>query len=161
MLIDYIKNLPPDLAVVIMSMLPVIEIRGSIPFGIGVYHMNPLWVLFIACLADVIPAILIVYFVEPLSLFLSRHSKIAKKFFDWWFYKVMLNFEQKYLKYGKIALFVFVAIPLPLTGAWTGAVASFLFKIPKRDAIWLIGSGVLVAGIIVLLASLGIFSFFT
>jgi len=158
MLIDYIKNLPPDLAVIIMSMLPVVEIRGSIPFGIGVYHMSPLWALFIACMADVIPAILIVYFIEPVAKFLTNHSKLFKRFFDWWFYKVMLNFEGKYLKYGKVALFLFVAIPLPLTGAWTGAAASFLFKIPRRQAVALISAGVLVAGIIVLLASLGIFA---
>jgi len=53
------------------------------------------------------------------------------------------------LKWGKLALVIFVAIPLPLTGAWTGSLAAFLFGFKKKEAFWLIVLGVLIAGIIV------------
>ena len=62
-------------------------------------------------------------------------------------------------KYGALGLILFVAIPLPITGAWTGCVAAFLFGVRKRWAVACIAAGVLIAGVIVTLASTGVIKF--
>ncbi len=140
-------------------MLPITELRGSIPFAIGYFHMAPWLAFVISVLGDAIPAILIVWFLKPLSGWLSRHFKIFERFFNWWFNKVVKKFEKKYQKYGEWALMIFVAIPLPVTGAWTGAAASFLFKIPRKRALIFIFMGIVLAGIIVTVISTGVFAF--
>lgn len=155
---EVIQQLPEQLAVFLLAMLPFTELRLAIPFAMGVFGM-PVWQIFVfAIIGNLIPAIIIVWFLKPVADCLSRHSKIFKKFFDWWFGKVVKKFEGNYIKYGEIALILFVAIPLPVTGAWTGAVASFLFKIPRKQAILFITVGVIIAAIIVTLISGGAFS---
>jgi len=159
-IVNYIQNLPPQLATFLLAMLPLTELRASIPIAIGVFHL-PVWQAFLwSILGDIIPAIFIVWFLQPIALWLSERSKVFKKLFDWWFNRVIKNFEKKHEKYGAWALMIFVAIPLPITGAWTGAVASFLFKIPRKKAILFITLGVILAGIIVTLITTGAFRIF-
>ena len=62
-------------------------------------------------------------------------------------------------KWGPLALIIFVAIPLPFTGAWTGSLVAFVFDLPFKKSIALIFIGVLIAGVLVTLASLGVFTF--
>lgn len=157
---EFFMQFPDWLATFLLAMLPITELRGSIPFAMGVFGM-PAWQAFsISVLGDIIPAILIVWLLKPLSEWLSARSKICKRFFNWWFNRVTHNFEKKFEKYGPWALMLFVAIPLPVTGAWTGAVASFLFKIPRRRAIHFIAYGVVIAGLIVTAISAGVFAIF-
>ena len=155
---SFFTQFPDWLATMLLAMLPIIELRGSIPFAIGVFEMAPWLAFLLSIIGDIIPAIFIVWFIGPLSKFLSKHFNFFKKLFDWWFRKVLKNFEGKYSKYGVWALMIFVAIPLPITGAWTGAVASFLFEVPKKKALLFIGLGVIIAGVIVTLISTGAFA---
>ena len=159
-ILNLFKNLPPEATTFLMAMLPVTELRASIPVAIGVFHMNPILAMVISIFGDIIPAIFICWWLKPIAAWLSNHSKLFKKLFDWWFDRVIRNFKPKYEKYGVLALMIFVAIPLPITGAWTGSAASFLFDIPKKKAILYIFLGVIISGIIVTLLSTGIFSFF-
>jgi uncharacterized membrane protein len=159
-IIEQIQAFPPVIATFIMAMLPIIELRGSIPFAMGVYGM-PAWMAFsVSVLGDIIPATLIILFLKPVALWLSAHSVFFDKIFKWWFQRTISKFEKKFNKYGPWALMIFVAIPLPVTGAWTGSVASFLFDIPKKKAFLFVFLGVVIAGIIVTLISSGAFSFF-
>ncbi len=150
--LDYIeifKNFPPELAVFFISMIPVAELRVSIPLGLAVYKLDVLTTLFWAVLGDIIPMIFILYLIDPVSKLLMKHFKIFNKFFNWLFARTRIKFEGKYAKYGSIALVLFVAIPLPITGSWTGALAAFLFQIPRHRAAPLIMLGIIIAGIIV------------
>lgn len=153
-----VKSWPPELATFFLAMLPVTELRASIPFAIGFFDMLPFWAFFWSVLGDLIPAIFIVWFMGPLADWLSAHSKIFKKLFDWWFKKIIKDFELKFQKYGPLALLLFVAIPLPITGSWTGSVASFLFNVPRKKALLYISGGVLIAGLLVTLISTGAFA---
>lgn len=151
---------PAWLATILLAMLPITELRGSIPFAIGFFKMSPWLAFLLSVLGDIVPAILIVWFLRPVSEWLAKRFLFFKKIFDWWFKHVTHNFEKKYAKYGEWALLIFVAIPLPVTGAWTGSVAAFLFSIPRRRAILFITGGVIIAGLIVTLISIGAFSIF-
>jgi uncharacterized membrane protein len=143
------KGLSPEMAVFFISMIPVAELRASIPIGLTVYNLDVLPTLFYAILGDIFPMFFILYLIDPVSRFLMKHFAIFNKFFTWLFKRTRIKFEGKYAKYGSIALVLFVAIPLPITGAWTGALAAFLFRIPRQRAAILIIFGVIIAALVV------------
>jgi uncharacterized membrane protein len=127
---------------------------------LGVFHLSPVSAWVWSVLGNAVPPALLLLILEPFSKFLGNHSKIFKKCLDWWFKHVKNKFQREYLRWGMIGLTIFVAIPLPATGAWSGAVAAYLFGIPPREAFFFILLGVMIAGVIVTGATLGIFSIF-
>ena len=134
----------------LVAMIPIAELRVALPVAILIYKMSFWTAMFWSVLGNMLPIFFIVYLLKSVADFLIKHWQLAKRFFDWWFSRVRRKFEGGALKYGiNLALVVFVAIPLPLTGAWSGAVAAFLFGIPPRRALILITLGVIIAGIIV------------
>jgi len=150
--INWFKDFPPELATLLIAMLPIAELRAALPVALMIYKLSFWSAFFWSVLGNMLPVIFILWLLRPVSLFLMRHFSWADKFFSWWFSHVRYKFEKKALRYGvRLALILFVAVPLPFTGAWTGAVASFLFGIPPRRALILIGIGVIIAGIIVTL----------
>lgn len=153
--LDIFTNLPPQLAVIITAMLPVTELRASIPFAIGYFKLSYFESLFYSIIGAYLPSIAIIYGVGPISKFLINHSKLAAKFFDWLFERTRKKFKHKYATWGNLALMVFVAIPLPATGVWTGSLAAWLFGIKKKQALLYIALGAMISGIIVLILSVG------
>jgi len=140
-------------------MLPITELRGAIPLGflIGL----PAEVTFIyALVGNFLPVFLILWALGPISKFLSRHIAFFKKFFD----KLYERTHDKHLdsieKYGPIFLIIFVAIPLPGSGAWTGSLIAFLFGIKYWKALLYIFIGLLGSGTIMTLASMGVINLF-
>ncbi len=161
--IELFRNLPPAMAVFVMSMLPITELRAAIPIGITVYKLNVWSVLFYAILGNILPMFFILYLIDPVSKFLMKHSSFFHKMFEWIFKRTAIKFEGRYAKYGAIALILFVGIPLPFTGCWTGALAAFLFQIPRPKAALLIITGVILSALIVTFVTLsarGAFLFF-
>jgi len=158
--VEIFKNIPPQLATFLIATLPIAELRAAIPIALGVYHLPVFSTYLISVLGNILPIIFLLWFLDPLSNWLSKHSRFFKKFFDWIFKRTRQRFSKKYERWGLFALTLFVAIPLPVTGGWTGSMAAFLFGIPFKKAFPLIVLGILIAGVIVTLASLGIFSFF-
>jgi len=150
--INYIaifKDFSPEVAVFLISMIPIAELRASIPIGITIYKLDVITTIFYAFVGNILPMFFILYFIDPVSKFLMKHFKIFKKFFEWLFKRTRIKFEGKYARYGSIALVLFVAIPLPITGCWTGALAAFLFQIPRHKAAVLISLGVFIAALVV------------
>ncbi|MBI5071303.1 small multi-drug export protein [Candidatus Falkowbacteria bacterium] len=147
---EIFKNFPPEAATALVAMIPIAELRVALPVALLVYGMS-FWSAFLwSVLGNMVPIFFIVYLIKPVVDFLMKHWGLARRFFNWWFNRVRRKFEDGILKYGiNLALVIFVAIPLPLTGAWSGAVAAFLFGIPPRRALILIAIGVIIAGIIV------------
>ena len=139
-------------------MLPISELRGAIPIAISVYNMSVLSAFFWAVLGNIIPVIFILWLLERVSNFLSHHIYFFNRFFAWLFENTRRNHLKKFERWRDLALVILVAIPLPFTGAWTGALAAFVFGIPIRRAFPLIVLGVLVAGTIVSLITVGVIS---
>ena len=143
------ENITSQLAVFFTAMTPIGEIRAAIPLGLGVYKLNLYSVFIIAVIGNLIPAVIIIYILEPLSKFLMRKFRPANRFFNWLFNRTRRKYSKKFEKYSGFALAVFVGIPLPMTGAWTGALIAFVFGIPPKKAILDIFLGIIMAGIIV------------
>lgn len=157
---EIFKVFPPEIATLLIAMLPVAELRGSIPIALAVYNL-PVWSAYLfSVIGNVIPAIFILWLLGPISGYLVKKFVWAQKFFDWLFERTRHKFIGKYERWGYLALTVFVAIPLPVTGVWTGCVAAFLFGIPKKTSLALVTLGALIAGVVVSLATLGVISIF-
>ena len=140
----------------IVAALPIAELRGSIPLALsfGMPITKAFWLSILGNMSFVVPAL---FLLEPVSNYLSRFS-IFKRFFDWQFSRTRRK-AQAIQKYEALALIFFVAIPLPMTGAWTGVFAASLFKVKFRYALCAIFIGVIIAGTIVsVLSTLGITS---
>lgn len=140
-------------AVFVVSMVPIIELRGAIPYGVG---MNlPLWVTFILGVAgNMVPIPFIIIFLRRIFLWMKQKPKLAK-IVNKLEKKAHLN-GQKVQKYRELGLFILVAIPLPGTGAWTGALVASVLDIRLKKAFPIITAGVIAAGLIVLFISYGV-----
>lgn len=146
----------PELKTILLAMIPINELRGTIPLAITVFHFFPLKALFLSVLGNIIPVFLLLWFWKSLSECLMKKSKVINKFFNWLFKRTRKRFYKKYSLYGNLALILLVAIPLPFTGAWTGTIAAFLFGIPYCRSLGLIFLGVVIAGVVVTIATTGI-----
>ena len=146
------------LRIAFLSALPISELRGAIPLALAIYKMQVFPAYIFAVLGNLVPVIFLLLYLKPFTDFLSRWY-LLKIFFNWLFKRTRLKNQKKFEKYGALFLLFFVAVPLPITGAWTGSVVAFVFGIRFWYAFPAILGGVMVAGIIVTLASLGIISF--
>lgn len=150
------------LIVFLVSMVPLIELRGAIPIAVGMDLGLPEWlVLIIAIIGNIIPVPIIYFFARRVLDWGSKCKwKPFKQFCDFCLKKGE-KAGQKLLKNAKngayFALFLFVAIPIPGTGAWTGTLGASILKLDFKKTMIAIISGVLVAGAIMLAVSLGLF----
>ena len=144
------------LYILLISMVPLIELRGAIPVGTALglaWYAN----LALCVIGNMIPVPFILFFIEKIFAFMKRYEKLGKiaVFFE---EKGEKN-KEKVTKYATWGLLVFVGVPLPGTGAWTGALVAALLKMDKKTAILSIFGGVVLAGIIVTLISYGVLGF--
>lgn len=148
------RGVPEEAVVVLVSTLPIVELRGAIPIGNNFFQMHDRWwlVYLLAVVGNMIPIPLILLGLGPVSRFFMRF-KLGKAFFDWLFARTRRK-SKTIEKYETLGLTMFVAIPLPVTGGWTGSMAAFLMGIKFNHAIWSIFLGVLIAGVIVTTLSL-------
>ena len=144
-----------ELTTILVASAPISELRGAIPLALEIFKFSIFKTLLLVWIGNFLPVPAILFLLGPVERFLRKY-KFFNKFFDWLYKRTRHKFEGKYLKWGELALILFVAIPLPITGAWTGSVASYIFGIPKRHAIPLIFLGILIASIVVVLLDLGI-----
>lgn len=142
-----------DWIIFFLSALPVTELRVTIPLALGL-GMAPLRAVTLAVLGNLLPIIPILVLLEPLSKLLHYFPYINRLF-----QKVLTLSRRKgkqVEKYGVLGLLLFVAVPLPGTGAWTGAILAWLLGLNILSSALAIGLGVVSAGIIVTLASVGV-----
>jgi uncharacterized membrane protein len=134
-----------ELIVVLIAMLPVAELRLSIPIAIFGFGLDPFTAFSLSVIGNMIPVIPLLLFLEPVSNFLRRW-KIGDIFFTWLFERTHRKHNEKFEKYGSIGLSIFVGLPLPVTGAWTGCAAAFVFGFKFKNAFLAILAGVIIAG---------------
>ena len=149
---SHIGNL---LSTFLISMAPVVELRGGIPWGVA--HDLPLWEAYItAVLGNMVPVPFVMLFMRKLLLWLHHFEKIGELADR--IENRALNKGKKIENYEAFGLFLLVAIPLPGTGAWTGALVASLLYMRFLRAIPLILLGVMTAGGLMLLLSHGVFN---
>jgi uncharacterized membrane protein len=150
--------LPGWLVTVFISMLPFVELRLSIPVAIGLYGMEPIYAYVIAILGNLIPIPFLLLFLGKVEKWLSGRYKRWERFFIWLFKRTRNRASNNITKYEMLGLTLYVAIPLPVTGAWTGALIAYLFDLDLKKAFVSITAGVLIAGVIVTAAVVGVIS---
>ena len=146
---NFTQNIGNYFAVFFTSMIPIGELRASIPLGLGVFKLDIYSTIIISLIGNLIPAVIIIYALEPISKFLMKRFKLMDRFFNWLFNRTRNKYYKKYEKYSGFALSIFVGIPLPITGAWTGSVIAFVFGFPKKRALLDVFIGLLMAAAIV------------
>lgn len=144
-------------------MIPLVELRGAIPVAVGMDLGLPEWlVLVVAIIGNIIPVPIIYFFARKfLEWGAKRKWKPLKQFCNFCLKKGTKAGEKLLKKTGEygayFALFLFVAIPIPGTGAWTGTLAASILNLNFKKTFIAITSGILVAGLLMLLISLGLF----
>lgn len=142
------------LYIVVISMVPVIELRGAIPVGLGLGV--PFWPVFLAAtVGNLIPVPILILFTRRVFDFLRRKSTHLEQFVSR-LEKKAASKEQLLKRYELLGLCILVAIPLPGTGAWTGSLVAAVFDIRLKNAFPAIALGVVIAGILVSIVSYGV-----
>ena len=148
------------LIIFLISMVPLIELRGAIPYAIG--FKLPLLPSYIICiLGNMLPVPFIFLFARKILVW-GSDKKYIGGFFNWCLKKGEKGGKKLQEKAGRglyVALFLFVGIPLPGTGAWTGALIAALLKMNRRDSFLSILLGVTIAGTIITLGTYGVLGF--
>jgi uncharacterized membrane protein len=152
---SFIRNFPEPLAVMLLGTLPIFELRGAIPFAIGVLDMPVLQAYVWAVLGNLLPLPFILLFLGPVTSWAESHWPGLHRFLERLFSHTRRRHTGRFDRWRDLALITFVAIPLPITGAWSGALAAFVFGVERRKAFALISVGVLIAGVIVTLVVVG------
>ena len=137
-----------------MAMLPVLELRGSVPWGVA-QNLNYALVLIISILGNMLPVPFIILFIRKIFEWMKQKSTRLASIAE----KLEARAHSKgnmLVKYEMLGLFILVAIPLPGTGAWTGALVASFFDLRMKNALPAIFLGVVTAGLIMTLVSYGI-----
>ena len=148
--INWFVNFPKGWATFLIAIIPVTELRASIPVAVKVYNLSPFLAWFYSVLGTYFAMLLIIFLLDPISKFLSKYIDFFKKFFDWLFEHARKRADKKVQKYGLWAVFILAATPIPLLGGLTGALAAFVFGFPAKKSLPLLLMGTMVSGAIVL-----------
>ena len=144
----------------LITLIPFIELRGSIPYGIGVLDLNWFIVFLIAVISNAILGILVYILLDKfIHNFLLKNRWLSNM------YNKIIEKNQKKIKkyvdrYGEIGVAIFIAVPLPGTGSYSAALGSYLIGLSYKKFIIANFIGVLIAGVIVTLITLGIINLF-
>jgi uncharacterized membrane protein len=138
--------------VILIAAAPVLELRGSIPFAIRL-GLSPYQAFIASIIGNILPVPILLLLFSPISERLRRLPFLLR-FFNWLEdrTKCRANIVEKYEFWG---LVLFVAIPFPTTGAWTGSFAAAIFKMKFKSSLFAISIGVIIAASIVSLISWG------
>lgn len=140
----------------LVSMVPVVELRGGIPFGVTLGL--PVWAAYVAAIiGNILPVPFILVYIKQIFRWMRRRMPRLNSLVDRLERKAHLK-GRMVTKYKYLGLMLFVAIPLPGTGAWTGALAAAFLDMPLRKALPSIFAGILVAGIAISVITFGVAS---
>lgn len=153
----FIESIKRELLVIFFSMVPISELRGAIPLGISL-GLSPIHSTIISICGNILIVPILLKILHPLIIF----------FEDTFIFKYTIGVvKNKAIKkadsiktYSLIGLFLFVAIPLPTSGAWTASVIASVLKLDKKKAFTSIALGIIVAGLIILGVSIGAIKMF-
>ncbi len=151
--VDLLQNkIPGELIAFIVSLLPVLELRGGL-IAANLLDVKLIPAFIICFIGNMLPIPFILLFIEKIFDWLRDKKGLGKvvRFCE----KKADKHKDKIEKYGLWGLLILVAIPLPGTGAWTGALVAALMKLEKKKSLPVIAAGVVIAGIIVALIMYG------
>ena len=149
----------------VLTVLPISELRLGLPLALSYAREEsvPIALVFsLVILLNVLLIFFVFYFLDNIHSLLMK-VKTYSRLFDFYIRKLQKRidkFEERYSTQGFLALALFVAVPLPGTGAWTGCLVAWLLGLERKKSIFAISTGVIIAGILILIGTLGFFRFF-
>ncbi len=155
---EIINFLSREFAVILTATLPVIELRGAIPVGISL-GLSPLHAAVLGFIGSMIPVPIVLFSVRPVFNYLKK-----TRFFERFVNSITNRSMSKsgnIKRYGVWGLILFVAIPIPGTGVWTGSLIAAMLNMRFKWAFPAIFTGNLIAGILIMVLSEGLFTIFT
>lgn len=156
-LLQWFQGWPPEVVTMIVAALPIVEVRGAVPLALEVLGL-PAWRGALAAfVGSALPAVVLPLVLERFEAPCRRYLPVCRRLFDWTGAHVERRYTERYRALGFIGLALFVAVPLPMTGVWTGALAAWILRMEKRYAIPALILGTGMATIVVTLATLGVF----
>ena len=152
---NFFLSFPPEIATILMAMTPVGELRLAIPVAVLALHL-PIWkALVLSVFGNVIPTFIILFFAGRFHTYIDKKSGMVSAGWLKALHRAQEKFSGDYQKYGLIGLMIFIGVPLPMTGAWTGALAAFVFGIPFRKAWPFVLGGIIISAFLTLLVTVG------
>jgi uncharacterized membrane protein len=155
--LTFFEGFPPEWTTLIIAAMPLVEVRLSIPVAIEILGLAPTHAAMLSWIGSTIPGVLLPLLLEPLEKPCRKYVPYCDRVFDWVIDRVQKRYTENYQAKGAIGLALFIAIPLPVTGVWTGALAAWVFGIKKKTAIPAILIGTAIASLIVTLITVGAF----
>lgn len=149
-LVEALRSLPPEAVVAAVAAVPIFELRAAVPLGIGL-GLDPLTALAASYVGNLLPVPFLLVLLEPVARRLRRHRRL-RRLADWMYARSAAGGDSV-RRYGWWGLVLFVAVPLPTTGAWTGAMIASLLGFRRRAALAAIALGVGLAGLVVTMVS--------
>ena len=155
--INIFGGVSKDLVIFIISLMPILELRGGL-LAASLLHVEYIRALIICVVGNILPIPVVLLFLKKVLDLLEKWH-VTKKIVDWLMKKVD-NKREKIDKYGYMGLILFVGIPLPGTGAWTGSLLAVVLGLDRKKSFICIIIGILLAAIIMSILSYGILGSF-
>ena len=145
------------IATMLMSMVPIVELRGGIPFGVAL-GLSPGTAMIAAIIGNIIPIPFIILFIKKIFQWMRRFAPLERlvEYFE----SKAANKSDRVTRYKKFGLCLFVAIPLPGTGAWMGALIAAILDMKLKDSFPVILLGIIIASVLVTSLTYGVVSIF-
>ena len=156
--------MPDELVTFLTAMTPIGELRASIPLGILTFDLSWPLVLLFSIAGNLVPVPFLILGLRRTGRWLESFPNPAGRFLLWRSARLEAQLAGSISRYGPMAIILIVAIPLPMTGAWTGSLAVWALKVPLRQGLPAIAAGVVIAGVVVTaltLAGVGIVKLFS
>lgn len=154
--VNFFSIFPKELAVLLLSMFPIGEIKLSLPVGLLVYHLKIWEVVVFSIVGNMIPTTVILFFADSFHRWVEKRSGFFSKKWINGLAKIQDKFSGRYEKYGLVILVLITSIPIPGSGAYAGALAAVVLGISIKKSWPYIFSGVLLETLIILLLTIGV-----
>ncbi|HAE91881.1 COG2426 family protein [Tissierella praeacuta] len=154
---ELIEELQIELMVIFFSMMPIVELRGAIPLGISL-GLSPLHSTILSIIGNIAIVPFLLKLLQPIMKYFEKTIVFSNTI--GWVKRRAMKKASIIKRYSLIGLFIFVAIPVPTTGVWTGSIIASILKLDFKKTLLSISLGIITAGIIVATISYGVFSLF-
>lgn len=155
-IIEFVSQFPDTWATFLLAMIPITELRASIPVAITIFELPPLTALLYSLAGNIAMGLIVLVVANHFIHYLLRHVPFLEKIWNRYIKRIEEKHTEKFERWGSMALILFVAIPLPMTGIVTGAIAASIFQVPIKQALILLSIGALIAGVIVTLLTVSV-----
>ena len=140
----------PEFITILISALPIGELRAGLPVALFSFNLPPLKAYLLSVFGNFLPVIPLLLLWHYVIHSLGEKIPFLRSWSNWIFEKTRVRHGRSFEVLKSLALFIFVMVPMPLTGAWSGTVAGFVFGVPFWRSVLLITLGILASGLIML-----------